>query len=504
MRYIDIHTKLNRTLKNGPADHFSEDHRWGDDRNLLIVAAHVFRESAKLWKRYIPMLVIVLISACTDFVDVGLPKNKLNEEDVFNEPETVEAALKSIYGKMRKLNIFIPLGLYTDELEYNGSNASLELFQTHSVLASNATVSSWWSSIYNHIYAANAVVEGVGNSTSLLLEDRDKFMGEALFIRGYSHLLLVELFGDIPYIRTTDYIENTTVSRMPQGLVYENIEEDLGLALDLLPDEDITGERIRTNKAVAEAVLARFYLYTGQWEEAKNMATIIINKFGALELDVNKVFLKEASSTIWQFKPDSEGKNSEEGSYLIFLGSPDNSPVLSSDLVNTFELGTIFQPEKRRQNWIKGVSNNTGTWYHAFKYKVRGLTFLPDGETPNSEEYSIQLRLAEQYLIRAEAWAQLGEITKAQADINMIRNRAGLPNTTANALDELLDAILQERRIELFTEWGHRWFDLKRMGKAKEVLAPLKPGWKDTDILFPIPENEIFLNPNLKQNDGYN
>ena len=172
---------------------------------------------------------------------------------------------------------------------------------------------------------------------------------------------------------------------------------------------------------------------------------------------------------------------------------------MSDALFFAFESGTIFQSGDQRKfgpnetAWIKEVTN---TWRHSYKYK--------DEFSTSSLEYAIQLRLAEQYLIRAEARAQRGDISGAQADINVIRNRAGLGNTSAVTLNELLDAILQERRVELFTEQGHRWFDLKRMGKAKEVLEPIKLGWRDTDLLFPIPDKELGLNPNLlPQNSGY-
>ena len=97
-----------------------------------------------------------------------------------------------------------------------------------------------------------------------------------------------------------------------------------------------------------------------------------------------------------------------------------------------------------------------------------------------------------------------GNITGALQDINTIRNRAGLTNTTAVNSGAIMDEILKERRLELFTEHGHRWFDIKRLNKAEITLQPLKPGWKSTDILFPIPETEIRMNPNLlPQNNGY-
>jgi hypothetical protein len=91
----------------------------------------------------------------------------------------------------------------------------------------------------------------------------------------------------------------------------------------------------------------------------------------------------------------------------------------------------------------------------------------------------------------------------AETDINVIRDRAGLSATTAQTREDLLNAIWQERRVELFIEWGHRWFDLKRTGQAGAMLSKIKQGWTDTDVLYPIPYSETQLNPNMSQNPGY-
>lgn len=86
----------------------------------------------------------------------------------------------------------------------------------------------------------------------------------------------------------------------------------------------------------------------------------------------------------------------------------------------------------------------------------------------------------------------------------MIRNRAGLNNTTAVDVSSLLSAIEHERRVELFAEWGHRWFDLKRWNRASSVLNSVKsPNWQSTDVLYPIPFAQIQANTFLSQNEGY-
>ena len=97
-----------------------------------------------------------------------------------------------------------------------------------------------------------------------------------------------------------------------------------------------------------------------------------------------------------------------------------------------------------------------------------------------------------------------GELIGAKNDLNLIRNTAGLANTTAVTVDEVLADIMAQRRFELFTEFGHRFFDLKRMGMLDAVLPETKSGWKDTDRLWPLPTSELTVNPNLNpQNPGY-
>ncbi|GAA3619526.1 RagB/SusD family nutrient uptake outer membrane protein [Flavivirga jejuensis] len=436
-------------------------------------------------------VVITALTSCDDFVDIELPKDQLIKEAVFDDLGTATAAVRDLYLRATRSGIpAVDMGLYADELNQFSSEQSF--FHDHSIIASNLIVNSLWGGYYNTVFATNAVIEGVESSSGLSPEDKTQLKGEALFIRAYAHNTLVQLFGAIPYIRTTDHIANNRVSRMSVDIVYDHIIEDLKEALVLLGEDVSTlGEkRIRVYDATVQAFLARVYLYTDQWEDAKNMASKVIDQF-VLEPDVSKVFLKNASGTIWQFKPSEVGGNNGQASAFIFKDFPGFKPYLSTSVVNAFE----SIDDLRYINWVK---RTTLGFHYAYKYKE------PIATPPESVEYLIAFRLAEQYLIRAEARAKLGEIPEAQADLNVIRNRAGLGNTGASTTDALVDAILKERFVELFTEWGHRWVDLKRREKATEVLAPIKPGWRDTDILFPIPESQILLNPNLlPQNDGY-
>jgi hypothetical protein len=273
--------------------------------------------------------------------------------------------------------------------------------------------------------------------------------------------------------------------------VYQYIIEDLETARTLLPPNESSGERVRPDQKTAAALLARVYLYSQNWEKAAAMASLVIENT-SWETNPENVFLKESPSIIWQLQPEFDGRNTLEAGNFIFETAPPPTRALTPSLINAFETGDL-----RKEQWIGTVTDGTQNWYYPFKYKHQA------GE-PTNVEYSIILRLAEQYLIRAEARVHMGDLSGGQSDINLIRTRAGLAPTNANGNEELQNAIMRERRVELFTEHGHRFFDLKRTGSIDNVLGNTKPGWNGDDILFPIPQKDLLLNPNLQpQNPGY-
>lgn len=449
------------------------------------------------------IILACLLSACSKFTDVDLPSSQLSSSSVFNEKATANAAMVDVYSKLRDLGLLrgnsaglsSRLGLYTDELGYYGL-AGIEQanFYNNTILSTATGLSEFWNASYNQIFATNAVLEGVEKSTAIQLSDKRQLTGEALFVRALVHFYLVNTFGPIPYIKTTNYEQNNLVTRMAEADVYASIKSDLEQSSELLPTQYIGAERVRPNKWAVQAMLARTNLYMQKWDEASNASTAVINQSDLYKwpTDINGIFLKESLSTIWQLMPATANGNTSEGNGFIFLQGPPTSVAISQSLYNAFASNDL-----RRSQWLKVVTNGTSSWYHAYKYKERLST------TP-SKEYSIVLRIAEQYLIRSEARAHQGNLSGAKEDLNKVRNLAGLGNTLANTADEIIDAILQERRLELFTEFGHRFFDLKRMGKLNMVLSPLKPQWDTNDRLLPIPESELLLNPNLRpQNAGY-
>lgn len=454
-------------------------------------------------KKLIYILLTVLLISCDGFTEVDLPNSQLTAPAVFENEATAAAAMTEIYTKMRESSVLSgtltgtshQLGLYADELEFHGGPGSLSFsFAQNALQPAGTEIQELWNSSYTQIYGANAVIEGLSRSTAISTEKKNHLTGEALLVRGLVHFYLACLFGDVPYVPSTDYQSNRTVSRSSYDTVLEKAAGDMADAAALLPVGYAAIDRTRPNKFAALAFLSRIRLYQEDWAGATAAASEVIAQTGTYTwiTDLEQAYLKEAPSTIWQFAPGMQGNNTLEATTFSFQSGPPPLSALSSDLMASFE-----QDDLRKANWTRQVTSGAGSWSHIYKYKQAE-------NTGTSSEYSIIIALPELYLIRAESQMMLGNADAALEDVNRIRLRAGLPIIAAASTDQLLAAIMQERRIELACEFGHRFFDLKRLGWLDAVLGPNKPGWSSTDRLLPLPEREIILNPKLApQNDGY-
>ncbi|MFA6275787.1 MAG: RagB/SusD family nutrient uptake outer membrane protein [Pedobacter sp.] len=449
-------------------------------------------------------LVVVFLQplySCKKFVDIPPTPTQIMSSKVFEDDGTATKAITGIYIQMISTgNLFSSgnttfySGLSADELYYYTNDTKQEFLKNEISPTTHGLISTvFWSPAYKYIYAANACIEGLANSVSLTPTVKQNLTGEAKFIRAYCYFYLVNLFGDVPLITTTDYELNSLMPRSAKVSVYNQIISDLIDAQSLLNVSNISNGKIRPNKSAAGALLARTYLYRQEWANAITQSSSVISSgMYSLQSNLNSVFLNGSSETIFQLQAGSSNINTFEGSTII-PASASATPtfLLSNTLLNSFESGDL-----RKTNWIQSRVFAGQTIFYPFKYKIRSNATI-------TENY-VYLRLAEQYLIRSEARAQQNDISGAQADLNIIRNRAGLPNTSASDKVSLLLAIEHERQIEFFSEWGHRWFDLKRTGRASAILSALKGStWQDTDMLWPIPNSQINLNRYLSQNPGY-
>jgi hypothetical protein len=462
------------------------------------------------------VLIIACLSSlfvsCEKFVEIDAPQGELSSDNVFLYEETTESAIIGLYqllgysynGTFTEARIEQYTGISGDEITTNHRNTDVGAIGDNNIEIDNLIVfNDLWTDSYNKLILVNPIIEGLRDNNVLSEDFRNQILGEALFFRAFFHFHLVNIFGDIPYANTSVIATLNTLSRMPTTEVYEHIIADLKEAQSLMADnyDHADGKRNRANKSAATALLARAYLYTEDWANAEIEATKVIeNPTYILEPNLDDVFLKPTRESILQISiNETRNQNGYAQTFVIgrfgspFGGGSWSAYELTDQLFNSFETG-----DARFDHWVGIEDNSRGIFHYAHKYKKNSF-FNRDAPV----EELVFLRFAELFLIRAEARAQLEDISGSQEDVNMIRNRAGLENTTANTKATLLDAIAHERRIELMVEGGHRWYDLKRTGKVDAVVAPLKSMWEPTDVLFPIPIQEILNNTNLTQNPGY-
>jgi hypothetical protein len=449
---------------------------------------------------------------CKKFVEVSPPITELISSDIFSSDGTATAAMMGIYSNLISNNNFAGggsqgiaylTGLSSDELEnYSTTADQIQFYRNQLTKTNNILGASLWGASYQTIYQVNSVLEGISSSKSISPKVKNQLSGEAYFLRAFCYFYLVNLFGNPPLLLTTDQVANSRAGNTPEPETYQQIIADLKLAESLLntnyveaDDTTVSQTRVRPNKAAAAALLAKTYLFAGDWADAETEASSVIDNTSAYSLtaNVNDVFLANSTEAIWQLLPVLPGINTTEG-YTFILNSAPNNCAISQPLLDAFEPGDL-----RRSVWVDSITFSGKTYYYPAKYKVK--------ESSTITEYSMVLRLAEVYIIRSEARANLGHIEEAKEDLNLLRARAGLPNTNAIDQASLIAAIQHERQVEMFTEWGNRWLDLNRTNTIDAVMttvAALKGStWSATQKLYPIPFSEIQADPNLKQNPGY-
>jgi hypothetical protein len=467
-----------------------------------------------LKNQYKKILLIscLLASGCTKFVEVDKPIDTTTAEEAFSTETKAASVVRGLYNNMVKTSnyafgtaVSAGLGASADELMVSSTvTAYAELYNNNISSSNTATTSYYWGAFYNIIYVANQVIENVPKSAGISAGAKIQFLAEARFVRAVNYFYLINLYGDVPLILGTDYVTNNSTLRTPMAQVYKQIEEDLQYAHTNLGESYIGTQRIRANKFAVAAFLARVYLYQKKWNDAELMATEVIEAQAGgtplyhLETTLNNVFLLTSKEVILQLMnpgtavPTWDGAAFVPGTATLIPNYP-----ITPGLYNAFPAGDL-----RLSNWIKSVNITTAgvitTYSYPYKYKVVSGT-----STVKTEALAF-LRLAEMYLIRAEARAENSDLSNAISDLDVIRSRAGLltPTDPAITQSDLLDAIARERRLEMFAELGHRWLDLKRTDKANTILKD-KPNWSTYDQLYPIPFADIQANPSIKQNDGY-
>ncbi len=454
----------------------------------------------------------LLITACNKLIDIpASPSDKIATSVVFADSATAMGAVAGIYNNFDVSGSFsfhnggitLFTGLSGDELIVPASAyVEYNQFYNNNILSTSLTIGSLWSNAYSSIYQINACLEGISASTGISSSLKSSLTAELKVDRALYYFNLVNIFGPVPLVLSTGYKTTSILPRASVDSIYGQVIADLQSAQKSLSANYPSDGHLRPNLYVADALLAKVYLYHGNWKMAENMADSVIIPGGYSLTDLSSVFLDGSSEAIWQLPGNGSYNQTAEAANFVptddgITVATDEVPsfYLSASLLNAFETD-----DQRKAQWI-GVStvteNNQAVSYY-FPYKYKNISTA----AATTEDYMI-LRLGEIYLVRAEARARQGNLSDALSDLNLIRNRAGLQPIDVSSQTEVLSAIMHERQVEMFCEWGNRWYDLNRTGVINNVLGKEKTGWDAKDALFPIPLIELQSNPFLIQNKGY-
>lgn len=435
---------------------------------------------------------ILLLSAACNVLDIE-PTDSIPASAAFKDKAGIERGIMGSYSSLQSLSYYgrtfcLFADLAADNLEHpvDATNSDYGEVDNNSILPENGAVEGLWMAMYDGINVANNVIVKVPGIQDMTDAEKNAALGELYFLRALSHFNLLNFFGAIP-VKTspTVGVGQLNAPRIPVSDVYTQIIEDLQFAEQNLAPS--SSKKIRASKYAATALLARVYLYKGDYDLAWEKADEVIKDGGYTLLpNFGSVFSADGSAeTIFEidFIETDRNRIAENNFPKTLNGRREVQPT--SDLINAYE---ALDARENLSIAMDGVNA------YAIKYS----------DLSKGEDNVIILRLADMFLIRAEAEVNKisPDLDAVIADIDTIRNRAGLAPTPANNVNDLILAIEKERRVEFAFE-GHRWFDLVRTGRAQAVIPTVSNLNK---TLFPIPLSELQTNtnPEMIQNPGYN
>ncbi len=453
---------------------------------------------------FLLLLLAISFSSCKRFLDIE-PKGSVPDDITIYDKTSAQTALNGAYRQLGSQGYygenFVTLGYFpSGDIQNNTTGGAANLVNVN-FRSDDANFNTSWNAIYNAINRANHVITKVPSipSNSQFSEELKKqIIAEAKFIRAVSYFDLARGWGGVQIFLTptADVKTRPVVARSTIQQTYEQVLKDLTEAEADLPESN---NRIRATKQSARALRARLHLYKKDWTDAVSYASKLIDDKSNYELvkPFSAWFLNNVTGT--------------KESIFEIQYSAQNQSSLRAQMQHPSKGGTYrYAPNDRfvallkdpdisggRKALIDSVKQgNTTLWFGNLYYR-----------NPATDP-SYVLRIAEMYLIRAEAYTQLDKLQEGLDDLNLIRGRSNVPllqlGQDVTTKEDVLEAIEAERRIEFAWE-GHRWFDLARTGRAKTVLEALDPKTKVDawEYVFPIPVTQTQLDPALIQNPGY-
>ncbi|MFD2247043.1 RagB/SusD family nutrient uptake outer membrane protein [Pontibacter ruber] len=449
---------------------------------------------------YIIMLALGLsvLSGCEDTLDVE-PTTGVDIEEAITDETSLNRAALGTYSALQNSNYYglrylIYQDVYADNMQHRGTFTTDVEVSTRDIRASNLQIANTWASIYVAINRANTVIRAAEQLADLDEETRNRYIAEMRFIRALAHFDLLRVFGGVPVVTTptTTIPEVQSLPRSSEAQVYDAVIADLMFAAENLGPA-ISNAPYRASSAAAVALLARVSLQRGDNASAEAAADAVITS-GGYEILPNfgDLFVREG--------------NAESIFELNFTTFDANGLGSASDPRTG---GQKFYLRQAFFDQFKAAGDQGDVRFaQTTRFEGNRNRLLKYEDVAENADNVPVIRLAEMYLIRAEARARQGTPgaqadPQVIADINVIRERAGLsPITGALTNAAALDEILLQRRYEFVGE-GLRFMDLKRYNLTCERLGFCEEDGEAFRNLWPIPLQQIEVNPNLTQNPGY-
>jgi tetratricopeptide (TPR) repeat protein len=439
------------------------------------------------------LLLSQVFISCEDYFLNAESPQYISDASSIIDAQSAETALLGVYSGLQQGNYYggggflIATNLSGGDLIWVGTLNFQNTFVTHTYRADNGTLDSAWEAIHQVVNRANQVIDKVPKLDIVGLSDetKNKWLGEAYTIRALTHFDLARAWGNVPIVTTptTDPVSASDVKQSTQQEVYAHVLTDLDFAEDIVSK---TLDRNRVNIYTVYAFKARVYLYTEQWEKAEEYASKIIESpnFDLVGWD-NILAAKNTKESVWELAFSTSDRSSHYSNWSS--DSYRNTLAPSKILFNLLHDSNIGG---ERSKLVKDVSTDT-----KLDYYVQLLYWRSNNDNP-----TYIFRLAEQYLIRAEARAKktAPDLIGALKDLNAVQTRAQARLSEASSISQVVLDIENERRVEFALE-AQRWFDLVRTKKVESVL-----GVTDTHKwIFPLPYNDVQTDHNLNQNEGY-
>jgi len=427
------------------------------------------------------IMSLIITFSCAD-LDEPQPINSTATEFAIVDKASATSAMNGVYSDLQDADLafdgWLALPQYfSDECDFTGTFPTRLEFGNLNVFPANGTMATVFSDFYEVINRANNVIALVPGVVDESFDDasRNDFVAQARFLRAQCYLSLVTLWQDVPLVLepTIDVGEVLQVTKASAADVYVSIIDDFTYAQANLTTE--TGPIVGSKQA-ATAFLSRIALYQGNYSQALSLAEEALGgvDFVAVPYLADQIYSLSFSPT-------------DGNSLAFFYGPADfggrHSIEPSSKLINAYEAGDI--------RFAASIDTSSASVPFGIKYPSFDAATSATATDP-----IFFIRHAELVLIAAESAAATGDFATASSYINMVRTRAGLGDITLDA-NNYIDAILQERFVELAMEGAHRLVDLRRTGKALEVLGPI--GYEACDDVWPLPQRDIDRNVNLVQ-----